>query len=329
MRSAGIGLLAAVVGSCSDPTPPETAIPALEGVPYALLGTGKIAFERITADYHAVYLIDPVAQTSTVIGSGVFNGPSLSPDGQQLAVTQPVDLTGADIVAHGTDGSNRRHLSVYPGDEGVPSWTPDGLGLTFLRSSGSLEKVITELRASDGVPQRTITLKRADACSVFYAGDAEDRVEVSSTGQIATPCAPNSLTILSKDGVRAGNYSNFTSLIIGFGWSSDGSKLAVMEMTGGGAGNTPSSQTLRITSADGSSPRVVFTMPLTLTQNGRYSGANDSAVCWLKGVDRLLVAVFNESRRFSQLWVVNEDGTGLTKITTAIQATDRSISCGR
>ena len=331
MKVPRIAILLALLGACSEPTPPPGQVPPLEAVSYTLLGSGKIAFERIAPLYHAVYLVDPVAQTSTVVASGVFNGPALSPDGQQLAVTAYTDPNSSlDVYAHRMDGSGRRRIGTYPGDDGVPSWTVDGNGLTFLRSHESgPEKVITEARASDGVAQRTITLRRADACSQLFVGDSEDRVEVASNGLIATPCGLNQLVILSGDGVRVGVYSAaLGSLIIGFAWSPDGSKLAVMEMAAGSAG-LPVSQTLRIVPANGGSPRQVFTMALELTQNGRYAGANDSAICWLKGVDRLLVAILHEARRYSQLWVVNEDGTGLTRVTTAPQVTDRSVSCSR
>lgn len=331
MKIPRIAILLALSGSCSEPTPPPTQVPGLEAVPYALLGSGKIAFERITPDFHAVYLVDPVAQTSTVIASGVFNGPALSPDGQRLAVTAYTDPTSTlDVYAHKTDGSGRIRISRYPGDDGVPSWTVDGNGITFLRSQETgPDRVITEARASDGAAQRTITLRRADACSPLFVGDTEDRVEVASNGLIATPCGLNQLVIMSADGVRVAAYSAASgSLIIGFAWSPDGTRLALMEMAGGSAG-LPVSQTLRIVSSNGGSPRQVFTMPLELTQNGRYPGANDSAICWLKGVDRLLVTILHEARRYSQLWVVNEDGTGLTRVTTASQVTDRSVSCSR
>lgn len=332
MRIGRIAILVVLSAGCSEPTPPANSpAPPLEAVPFALLGTGKIAFERIAADYHAVYLIDPVTSTSKVVIRGILDGPALSPDGEHLAITAYGGSgRSRDVHVLKTDGTDVHPVSAYTGDEGVAAWTPDGARLTFLRDQDAGPyKMMTEVRASDGAVQRSLALRRADGCSAIYVGDPEDRVEVSATGLIATPCSLNEIVILSSEGVRIGKYSvSSPSLIIGFSWSPDGSKLAVMEMAGSGSG-VPISQTLRIMSADGGSPREVFTVPLVLTQNGRYPGANDSSICWLKGVDRLLVTILHEARRYSQLWVVNENGTGLTRITTASGTTDRSATCSR
>lgn len=333
MRIGPLAILSFFAAGCADSVVPVPTTPALENVPYELLGSGKIAFERISADHHVVYLIDPVAGTSKVIGSGAFRGPALSPDGTQLAL---LTLGGqglvADVFVQLINGSSPRLVAAYPGEEGVPSWTSDGSGITFLREPESgFVRVMTEVRASDGVPRRTVNFNRADVCPL-YLGDVEDRVEVSSTGLIATPCSLVDIAILNSDGQLFGRYSMPTgsnyAFIAGFAWSPDGTKLAVMEMRGG-AGNVPIAETLHIAAADGSSPREVITIPVSVAANGRYSGANDAPVCWLKGVDRLVMAILNEGRRYSQLWVVNEDGTGLTRITTASQVTDRSVTCAR
>lgn len=329
MRFCALTVLATLCGCSQSTEPLARPVPQLETIPYGLLGTGKIAFERIAEGYHGVYLIDPVAQTSKIIGSGIFNGPALSPDGEQLAVKAYSQETGSeDVFVHRTDGTDRHKISAYSGTEGVPSWTPDGTAVTFLRRQDATEMAIANVNAASGELLRTTTLKRADACSFLYTGSSEDRVEVSSSGSIATPCGLTSLVILNSDGVKAGSYNTtLPTLIIGFSWSTDGTKLAIMELTG--ENGQPTSQTLRIVNADGGSPRTVFTVPLNLFMNGRYPGANDSAICWLKGVNRLLVAVLSVNRRDSQLYVVNEDGTGLTRITNRALVTDRSVTCSR
>src|SRR6476620_420226 len=124
MRHVRLVLLLVVAGACSDSALPTNPIPKLETLPYALLGTGKIAFERIASGYHAIYVVDPVAQTTSSFASyGAFTGPALSPDGQLLAVATYTVGTSLDIYVVKTTVSDQHTVSARPGDEGVPSWT--------------------------------------------------------------------------------------------------------------------------------------------------------------------------------------------------------------
>ena len=73
-------------GSSDSPTATYTppVVPALESVPYALLGSGKVAFERIGGNggYNAVYVIDATAASSAhALDDSVIWGPAISPDG--------------------------------------------------------------------------------------------------------------------------------------------------------------------------------------------------------------------------------------------------------
>jgi len=59
------------------PVPP----PMTDAIPYAVLGEGKIAFERIRPignNYHGVYVINIDGQTSSIIGKDVGGGVTIS-----------------------------------------------------------------------------------------------------------------------------------------------------------------------------------------------------------------------------------------------------------
>ncbi|MGH7602588.1 MAG: hypothetical protein ACRENK_01170 [Gemmatimonadaceae bacterium] len=87
----GYILGAALLGCGSDraTAPPfePPVVPALESVPFALLGPGKVAFERLDGaeGYGAIYIIDATAGTSAhIFDNKVTDGPNMSPDGRRL-----------------------------------------------------------------------------------------------------------------------------------------------------------------------------------------------------------------------------------------------------
>lgn len=62
--------------------------------------------------------------------------PAWSPDGKRLAfMSQQPDARGSDpnydVVVVNLDGSNRRRLTNWPGEDGWPAWSPDGRWVAF------------------------------------------------------------------------------------------------------------------------------------------------------------------------------------------------------
>jgi serine/threonine-protein kinase len=58
-------------------------------------------------------------------------GLALSPDGQRIALTLLTDL-GTDIWIKRLPSGPVSRLTLHPGDDGAPAWTPDGRAVTFL-----------------------------------------------------------------------------------------------------------------------------------------------------------------------------------------------------
>ena len=135
-----LGLLLACGSSPGEPDAPDLpAVPALESVPFALLGSGKVAFERIGANgaYSTVYVIDGTAMRSmhTLDNSPMF-GPALSPDGRRLAYAKYTDgATLYDVYVANVDGTGvervRGSRAGWP-----PTWSPNGTKTVVAATSG-------------------------------------------------------------------------------------------------------------------------------------------------------------------------------------------------
>jgi WD40-like Beta Propeller Repeat len=136
---ATVALLGGLLGCGSSPdgatnpfSPP--VVPPLESVSYALLGSGKVAFERIATGYVAIYVIDATAMSSTHSFDNVVEfGSALSPDGRRLAYTAYTDATTLyDAYVSNIDGTGVQQVTHFPGQEGPPTWTPDGAKIVIV-----------------------------------------------------------------------------------------------------------------------------------------------------------------------------------------------------
>jgi Tol biopolymer transport system component len=104
-------------------------IPVLkDSIPYGSMGQGKIVFERIgpvNNDYEGGYVLDINNHNSSVIHSGIFDGPSISPDGKLVAFSalNMDGITYYDIYTIKIDGSNLTEIIANDGQDNFPSWS--------------------------------------------------------------------------------------------------------------------------------------------------------------------------------------------------------------
>lgn len=321
----------ALAMACTEPVTPEVT-PPLESIPFELLGTGRIAFQRTSPERGQVYVIDAATRTSWSAFTGLTSGPAISPDGRQLAVTRlsNSDKTFWDVYVADSAGAGMRQLSSLSWNEGPPSWKPDGSTLFFLHaiSEADVTRVVTEARASDGVALRTFHLDQPDACGTYHPSTYES-IDVSADGRMVTLCQSDRFVILSASGVRIGSYASPTgSRVDAPTWSPDGTRIAFLESDFKQSG--PTKFALRVVDSDGSSVRTVMTRTLNIVEHRWYVGDEDASLCWLKGTNRLLFSMPADPATIdNHLWVVGEDGSGLTQVTTRADVSDRSVSCSR
>jgi hypothetical protein len=80
--------------------------------------------------------------------------------------------------------------------------------------------------------------------------------------------------------------------------------------------------------ADGSSPKTLADIPFNHEFNPNWGATKTWSVCWMPDQQHI-VFMAPIGVNTANLWVVKSDGTGLTRLTTATDAFDGSVSCSR
>jgi Tol biopolymer transport system component len=324
-------------------TPPE--VPALESVSFALLGSGKIAFERIGGGgtYGATYVVDATAGRSThVFDNAVAWGPALSPDGRLLAYTSYNTATLYDVWVANVDGTGAQHVTNFTGQEGAPTWTTDGARIVVV--GADLGSLVTNVFSQSPVPNAGNPTQLTHFTAPPAGGqficptmmDNDPTVSSSSQGSLAFACLRREIDILAPDGSLSASYVPSQSdrrhapAVLSPKWSPDGARLAFIETISDSATSYGLlAVNLKVINADGTNVTTIASALGPNTPNpGSWAGLNNFSLCWMPDGSRL---VFNvpESDRVGHLWVVRSDGTGLTQLTSAPGAWDRSVSCSR
>ena len=134
--------------------PTGRAVPVLDGVQapgflvsndgtaYYLLGRQEFAPgpvpNAVLVWVNRTGQVEPVDSSWQVNTGGTYNGSmeidwglALSPDGRRIALTQLTDL-GTDIWIKQLPTGPVSRLTLHPGEDRSPAWTPDGRTITFL-----------------------------------------------------------------------------------------------------------------------------------------------------------------------------------------------------
>jgi Tol biopolymer transport system component len=349
LRLPSLFLLGALLGCGSHDspgityTPPE--VPSLESVSFALLGSGKIAFERIGGGggYQAIYIMDATAGRSThSFDNTIAWGPALSPDGRLLAYTSYNSATLYDVYVANVDATGAQHVTNFPGQEGPPTWTTDGARIVVV--GGDLTSLVNNVFSQSPVPSPGNLTQLTHFANPPAGGqfvcptiiDNDLTVSNSSQGLLAFACLGMEIDILSADGSPSASYVPSRSdrrhwpLVFSPKWSPDGTRLAFIETISDSATNySLVAVTVKVMNADGTNATTIVSTPgPNAPAMGGWAGLNNLSLCWMPDGSRL---VFNvpESDLVGHLWVVRSDGTGLAQLTSAPSAWDRSVSCSR
>jgi len=345
---ASVALLGGLLGcgSSSDgPTTPNTppVAPPLESVTYALLGSGKVAFERIGGNgtYTSIYVIDATAASSAhAFDNTVSWAPALSPDGRRVAYAAYSDTTTLqDVYVANINGTGVQHVTRFPQQEGPPTWTPDGAKIVVAAGVGSSLVYDVYSQSPVGNPSDLTQLTHFAvgpggtlACPIII--DNQEPVVISTRGELAFACFYGEIDVLSSSGnpsaayLPARNDRRHWPNVFSPSWSPDGTRLAFVETTSDSATNyTEIGFAVRVMNADGSNVTTVATQAGSNAQvGGGWIGPNNFSLCWMPDGSRI---VFNvpESELIGHIWVVRADGTGLAQLTSAAGVWDRSVSC--
>lgn len=240
--------------------------------PVSISGDGRtVAYRGDRGPYHSDLYVSHA--NGTGLHRVVRNGfrAALSPNGKRLAFPLSGKRSGLALV--GTDGRGLRRLTS--GDDDVPSWSPDAKALVFHRYSkkGDDEIVVQPLRGE---------------ARVLGRGQSP---QWSPDGQWIAYKSNFALNAIQPNGSR--RHRVLRNDVVGFAWSPDGRRLAIVTSAG----------QLVVTAADG---RVLRRMRLREPAAG--------AVAWSPDGDHLAFA--SGPYGTSAISAVGADGRGLRRVAT-------------
>jgi Tol biopolymer transport system component len=335
------GCLSVVALACHESTEPGDerisglGLAVLEALPYERLGGGTLAFERIASSGSSggVIIVNlSTRQATKILVQQAISGPALSPDGKQIAYTS---LTGFDsfwdLFVANADGSGRTQVTALAGQEHAPAWTTDGSRL-----------LISEQPLNASPPEIYYAFPRATSPARFarfpLCSTVEGRLSVASDGRVlmsgeiadGTTCSNQGIYLITADGAqttpvilrpRGGDSLTF---YYAPAWSPDASRIAYLEIVKDT--NFAARRTRVWTSnADGTARTLLATLNAITGINNEWAGDNTHSLAW--SPDGKQIAFTNqEGDLVVHIYVVNADGTGLTRVTSADKVTDRSIS---
>ncbi|HJP61300.1 MAG TPA: hypothetical protein VJ865_14930, partial [Gemmatimonadaceae bacterium] len=309
-KLAKVFVVATVMGCAPSPSEPRNpdpvpVVPPLEAVPFELLGSGKIAFERIGGGGAIVslYVIDADARTSAhFFDNTVIEGASISPDGRHVAYAAYAgNATLYDTYVANIDGTAAAHVTTFNRQEGPPTWTPDGAKILILGADGFVPYQVYSQSPVANPPDRTqlthFAYPTTGPLTCPIIDDNDVRVSMSSQGRLAFDCFWMEIDVLASDGTLVATYkaprddqSHWASVVAPT-WSPDGSKLAFLEATSIQTTGVMLSMALKVMNADGTNVTTLVTKPVANAHfNGSWSGFANYSLCWTADGSRI---VFN------------------------------------
>jgi dipeptidyl aminopeptidase/acylaminoacyl peptidase len=346
-------LLAALVacGGSDGPVEPIVegpAVPPLESVSFTLLGSGKVAFQRIgplSNNYVTTYVIDATASSSShIFDNELAEGPVLSPDGQRLTFLRYTGLsTNYDVHIAKIDGTGMVQVTRFA-QEGTPHWTPDGSKLVLTVVTQQFPDVFSQspvANASDLTQLTHFTPGPGGVLTCPFLFGSEGRISISNEGKITFACAGGGgeIDVLAPNGTLAAAYlpsrtdPTHWPNVYAAEWSPDGTRVAFIEsISDRDAGLVVSSYSLKVMNGDATNVTTLATVPVLpgsgVGVGGGWAGPGNVSLCWMPDGSRLVFTI-PEKQLVGHLWVVRADGSGLMQLTSTPDAFDRSVSCSR
>lgn len=297
----------------NPPTLPTLSDP----IPYENLGQGKIVFERIgplSNNYSGGYVIDINNRKSWDIYSGVFDGPSISPDGKLVAFSTLTSYhTYYDIYTVNIDGSNKQQITAMSFQEKIPSWSSNGeyiFHYSWIQSQG-----MGLYKTSLNSHQSTVLFTLLNYSENRTSNASDGRILYSDYNNIKVWHNNSIKTLLSDSSIAITLHSPT--------YNPQGDKIAYIETTTDSMSSIY--KKIKVMIMDSNGGNLITLVELNMYAQFNWSGSNNLSLCWSPDGSKI---AFNkpESDLCAHIYVINSNGTNLIQVTSAEGVADRSIS---
>ena len=273
----------------------------------------KIAFvSSRDGNNYEIYVMnaDGSNQTRLTNNPGYDTSPEWSPDGTKIAFVSRREGNDYEIYVMNADGSNQTRLTNNPGYEPSPEWSPDGTRIVFYRFS-TVGTVGIYVMNADGSNQTQLTNSGYDY-SPRWSPDSS-RITFISTRDEPSPSTCNfncnvEIYSMNADGSNQTRLTNNPRLDSSPEWSPDGTRIMFRSLR-------DNYINIYVMNADGTSQTRLtnITDDLYFDVVSPIFSPDGTRIVFLNSYTFIGEVIF------SQLYVMNADGSNLVRLTNVYE----------